>query len=96
MFIKPGNYENYLESGKSMLARAWTGAKNLLGNIDYGFQQAQRISDLAAPLVAELGGHKGVQAKLDAMNIQAKRVHDAVGGAQAAHSRISDVVSQIY
>ena len=96
MYIKPGNCETYLESGKGMLARAWTGAKNFLGHVDYGLQQAQRIGNIAAPLVAEMGGHKGVQAKLDAMHIQAKRVQQAVGGAKAAHSRISDVAAQIY
>ena len=71
MYIKPGNYESYLESGKTFLAKAWGGAKNLLGNIDYGLQQAQRIGNAAAPLVAEAMGDRGgsVKAKMDASRL---------------------------
>ena len=98
MFIKQGNYENYIDAGKTFLAKAWGGAKNLLGNIEYGLAQAQRIQNIAAPLVTELAGDKagGVKAKLDAIGLQGQRVRHAIGDAKAVHSRISDVVSQIY
>ena len=95
MYIKPCG--PYLEHGKTFLARAWGGAKNLLGNIDYALGAAQRIGDAAAPLVAEALGDKGgsVKAKMDAARIQMSRTRETVGGAQKAHSRISDLVSQI-
>ncbi len=81
-----------------MLSRAWGGAKNLLGNIDYGLQQAQRIQNIAAPLVSELAGDRAgsVKQKMDAAALQISRTRQAVGTAQAKHSRISDVASQIY
>ena len=59
MYVKPGNYESYYDYGKTMLARAWGGAKNLLGNVDYALGTAQRIGNVAAPLVAEMGGGQG-------------------------------------
>ena len=98
MYIKPGNYENYLDYGKTMLSRAWGGAKNLLGNIDCGLQQAQRIQNIAAPLVSELAGDRAgsVKQKMDAAALQISRTRHAVGSARATHSRISDVASQIY
>ena len=58
MYIKPR--ETYLEHGKTFLAKAWGGAKNLLGNIGYALGAAQRIGDAAAPLVAEAMG--GIEA----------------------------------
>ena len=58
MYVKPGNYESYYDDGKTMLARAWGGAKNLLGNVDYALGTAQRIGNVAAPLVAEMAGDK--------------------------------------
>ena len=54
MYVKPGNYEYYLDRGKTMLATAWGGAKNLLGNVDYALGRAQQIGHIAAPLVAEV------------------------------------------
>ena len=57
MYVKPGNYETYLETGKMMLARAWGGAKNLMGNVDYALGRAQEIGNIAAPLPAPVGKH---------------------------------------
>ena len=95
MYIKPCG--PYLEHGKTMLAKAWGGAKNLLGNVDYALGQAQRIGNAAAPLVAEAMGDKGgsVKAKMDAARIQMNRTRETVGAARATHSRLSDVISQI-
>ena len=81
-----------------MLATAWGGAKNLLGNIDYALSQAQRIGGIAAPLVAEMAGDRGgsVKAKMDATQLQFDRTMGLVGQAKATSSRIDNVISQIY
>ena len=95
MYIKPRGL--YLEHGKTFLAKAWGGAKHLLGNIDYALGTAQRIGNVAAPQVAEAMGDRGgsVKEKVDAARIQMNRTKEIVGGARAAHSRISDVILQI-
>ena len=80
MYIKPGNYESYYDFGKTMLARAWGGAKNLLGNVDYALGTAQRIGNVAAPLVAEMAGDRAgsVKARMDATALQIGRARDMV------------------
>ena len=97
MFVKQQNYERYLDAGKTMLARAWGGAKNLMGNVDYALGNAQRIGNIAAPLVAEMAGDRGgsVKAKMDAARLQIDRARGAVGRGQSAQNRIEDVASQI-
>ena len=98
MFVKPGNYEAYLDSGKTMLARAWGGAKNLLGNIDYALGRAQQIGNVAAPLVAEMAGDRGgsIKAKMDAAQLQIQRGRGIIGGGYDAAKRIERVAAQIY
>ena len=98
MFVKPGNYEHYLSRGKTMLASAWGGAKNLLGNVDYALGRAQQIGNIAAPLVAEMAGDRAgsVKAKMDATGLQINRARELVGRGQAAQSRIESVAAQIY
>ena len=78
MYVKPGNYEGYLDYGKTMLARAWGGAKNLLGNVDYALGTAQRIGNVAAPLVAEMAGDRAgsVKARMDATALQSWSAKD--------------------
>ena len=98
MFVKPGNYEYYLDAGKSMLARAWGGAKNLMGNVDYALGRAQMVGNVAAPLVAELAGDRAgsVKQKMDAVGLQIDRARRAVGQGQAVQNRIEQVAAQIY
>ena len=98
MFVKPGNYERYLHSSKLMLAQAWGGAKNLLGNVDYALNRAQAIGNVAAPLVAELAGDRAgsVKQRMDAAGLQISRARQAVGRGQATQSRIEQVAAQIY
>ena len=98
MFVKPGNYEYYLGRGKTMLATAWGGAKNLLGNVDYGLGRMQQIGSIAAPLVAEMAGDRAgsVKARMDATGLQINRARELVGRGQAAQSRIENVAAQIY
>ena len=98
MYVKPGNYESYYDMGKTMLARAWGGAKNLLGNVDYALGTAQRIGNVAAPLVAEMAGDRAgsVKARMDATALQIGRARDMVNRGQSAQRRIEDVASQIY
>ena len=98
MYVKPGNYEYYLDRGKTMLAKAWGGAKNLMGNVDYALGRAQQIGNIAAPLVAEMAGDRAgsVKAKMDATGLQINRARELVGRGQAAQSRIESVAAQIY
>ena len=98
MYVKPGNYEHFLDRGKTMLARAWGGAKNLMGNVDYALGRAQQIGNIAAPLVAEMAGDRAgsVKAKMDATGLQINRARELVGRGQAAQSRIESVAAQIY
>ena len=95
MYVKPGNY---LDMGKSMLAQAWGGAKNLLGNVDYALGRAQQIGNIAAPLVTELAGDRAgsVKQKMDAASLQINRARDAVGRGQSVQRRIESVAAQIY
>ena len=95
MYVKPGNY---LDLGKSLLATAWGGAKNLLGNVDYALGQAYRIGNIAAPLVAEMAGDKAgsVKAKMDAAQLQIQRGRGIVGRGDSAANRIEQVAAQIY
>ena len=97
MFVKPQNYESYLDAGKTMLAKAWGGAKNLLGNIDYALGRAQDIGNVAAPLVAEMAGDKAgsVKAKMDTARLQIDRARGAIGRGSSAAHRIEDVAGQI-
>ena len=98
MFAKPGNYESYFDYGKTMLAKAWGGAKNLLGNVDYALGRAQQIGNIAAPLVAEMAGDRAgsVKAKMDTVGLQINRARDAVGQGHSAQKRIENVAAQIY
>ena len=98
MYVKPGNYEYYMDRGKTMLTKAWGGAKNLLGNVDYALGRAQQIGNIAAPLVAEMAGDRAgsVKAKMDATGLQINRARELVGRGQAAQSRIESVAAQIY
>ena len=98
MHVKPGNYESYYDFGKTMLSRAWGGAKNLLGNVDYTLNQAQRIGNIAAPLVAELAGDRAgsVKASMDSTALQINRAREMVGRTQSTQKRIEDVACQIY
>ena len=98
MYVKPGNYETYYDYGKTMLARAWGGAKNLLGNVDYALNRAQQIGNVAAPLVAEMAGDRAgsVKQKMDAVQLQIGRARGAIGKGSAAANRIESVASQIY
>ena len=68
-----------------------------MGNIDYALGTAQRIGDAAAPLVAEAMGDRGESdtAKINAARVQMNRSRQTLGSAQTAHSRISDLISQI-
>ena len=95
MYVKPGNY---LDMGKSLLATAWGGAKNLLGNVDYALSQAHRIGNIAAPLVAEMAGDKAgsVKAKMDAAQLQIQRGRGIIGRGHSAANRIEQVAAQIY
>ena len=81
-----------------MLARAWGGAKNLMGNVDYALGRAQMVGNVAAPLVAELAGDRAgsVKAKMDAVGLQIDRARRAVGQGQAVQNRIEQVAAQIY
>ena len=81
-----------------MLTQAWGGAKNLWGNIDYALGQAQRIGNIAAPLVSEMAGDRAgsVKQKMDAVGLQINRARDMVGRGQSAQKRIEDVAAQIY
>ena len=81
-----------------MLAQAWGGAKNLMGNVDYALGRAQQIGNIAAPLVAEMAGDRAgsVKAKMDATGLQINRARELVGRGQAAQSRIESVAAQIY
>ena len=96
--LKPQNYENYLDNAKSVLCRAWGGARQFLGTVDAHVAQMQRIGNIAAPMISEPAGDRAgsVKSKLDTIGVQAARVRDTLEGAQKVHSRISDVVSQIY
>ena len=98
MYVKPGNYESYLDAGKTMLARAWGGAKNLLGNVDYALSAANKWGGIAAPLVAEMAGDRAgsVKAKMDAAQLQINRAREVVGRGNAAANRIEQVAAQIY
>ena len=98
MYVKPGNYESFYDYGKTMLARAWGGAKNLLGNVNYALGAAQRIGNVAAPLVAELAGDRAgsVKARMDATALQIGRARDLVGRGHATQQRIENVASMIY
>ena len=98
MYVKPSNYETYMESGKTMLARAWGGAKNLLGNIDYALGRAQQIGNVAAPLVAEMAGDRAgsVKAKMDTTRLQIDRAREVIGRGSSAANRLEQVASQIY
>ena len=80
-----------------MLARAWGGAKSLLGNIDYALGRAHQIRNIAAPLVAEMAGDRGgsVKAKMDAARLQINRARESVGKGNSAANRIEEVASQI-
>ena len=90
MYLKAGNY---LDAGKSLLATAWGGAKNLLGNIDYALGRAQSIGNVAAPLVVGLAGDRAgsVKAKMDATRLQIDRAREAVGRGSSAANRIEQV-----
>ena len=81
-----------------MLARAWGGAKSLLGNIDYALGRAQQLGDIAAPLVAGMAGDRAgsVKAKMDTARLQINRARETVGRGKSATSRIEEVASQIH
>ena len=69
-----------------------------MDNVDYALGTAQRIGNVAAPLVAELAGDRAgsVKARMDATALQIGRARDLVGRGQATQKRIQDVASQIY
>ena len=92
MYVKPGNY---LDMGKSLLANAWGGAKNHLGNVDYALGRAQQIGDVAAPLVVGLAGDRAgsVKAKMDATRLQIDRARGIVGKGHSAANRIEQVAA---
>ncbi len=81
-----------------MLARAWGGAKNLLGNVDYALGRAQEIGNIAAPLVVGLAGDRAgsVKAKMDTTRLQIDRARQAIGQGGAVANRIENVAAQIY
>ena len=97
MFVKPGNYESYLDSGKMMLAKAWGGAKNLMGNVEYALGKAQDISNVAAPLVAEMAGDRAgsIKARMDTTRLQIDRARGAIGRGNSVVNRIENAASQI-
>ena len=101
MYVKPGNYESYYDYGKTMLAKAWGGAKNLLGNVDYALSRAEQIGNVAAPLVAEMAGDRAgsVKQKMDTIQLQIGRARGALGkgnlAADMAADRIQKIAGQI-
>ena len=99
MYVKPGNYvTHYLDKGKTMLAEAWGGVRNLLGNVDHHLGQVQRISQVAAPFVAEMAGDRAgsVNQKIHAAQLQIQRGRGAVHQSQQMQNRIEQLAAQIY
>ena len=99
MYVKPGNYvSHYLDRGKTMLAEAWGGVKNLLGNVDYHLGNVQKIGDIAAPFVAEMAGDRAgsVNQKIHAARLQIQRGRGAVHQSQQMQNRIEQLAAQIY